>query len=312
MKGIDIYQGERKSGTTLKDIPEKAYKESDFVIVKATQGASYKYVPFFHAMIKRCIADGKLIGAYHYAAGNDPIKEADYFVRVVKPYIGKILLCLDWESYQNKAWGSKIWAKRFIDRVKEKTGVTCILYTGTDGCNQCSNLIGKVALWFAGYPKPQKLNWSVPTFKYNLGKWGNYAIWQYTSSGEKVDRNTTSWTAADWKRQASVAAQRAEEKPATPTLKAYTGTFPTLPSRGYFQLNDGIKELTNKRDQIKNLQKALNWALKGGSGFEELTIDGKYGKRTRDAVVLYQKVYKLKVDGLWGKQCNEKLKTIKK
>lgn len=113
-----------------------------------------------------------------------------------------------------------------------------------------------------------------------------------------------------WKDQETKAAAT---KPTTTTnKKAYTGTFPTLPSRGYYQLNDGIKVLIDKRNQIKNLQKALNWALKGVSGFEELTVDGKYGKRTRDAVVLYQKVYRLKVDGLWGKQCNEKLKTIKK
>ena len=198
MKGIDIYHGDAQSGTTLKAVPEKAYKESDFVIVKATQGISYKYTSFFKSMIKRVIKDGKLAGAYHYAGGNDAVKEADYFISIVKDYIGQIILCLDWEGTQNKNFGSKTWCKKFIDRVKEKTGVTCFLYTGTDGCNQNIGLVGKVPLWYAGYPKPMALGWTVPTWKYNLGKWGKPVIWQYTSSNEKCDRNTTALTKKQW------------------------------------------------------------------------------------------------------------------
>jgi len=202
MKGIDIYQGECKNFKTgeLKPIPEKAYKESDFVIVKATQGVSYKYTSFFHTMIKRALKDSKLIGAYHYASGHDPIKEADYFISVVKPYLGKIVLACDWEGYQNSKWGSKTWCTKFINRVKEKTGITCILYTGEDGCIQNKSLAGKVPLWFARYPRNPKMStsWTVPKLNWNLGVWKNYDIWQYTSTNEKVDRNTTKWTKADW------------------------------------------------------------------------------------------------------------------
>ena len=61
MKGIDVYQGESKNGLSsqLKAIPEKAYKESDFVIVKSTQGLSYGYTAFFKNMINRVLSDGK-------------------------------------------------------------------------------------------------------------------------------------------------------------------------------------------------------------------------------------------------------------
>lgn len=199
MKGIDIFHGDSINETsTLKSVPEKAYKESDFVIVKATQGVSYKYTPFFHTMIKRVLNDGKLAGAYHYAAGNDAVKEADYFLEVVKPYLGKIVLCLDWEGNQNKAFGSKTWCKKFIDRVKAKTGILCMLYTGTDGCKQNKDLAGKVPLWFAGYPKPMKTGWTLPTWKYDLGVWKYCDIWQYTSTNEKCDRNTTEMTKKEW------------------------------------------------------------------------------------------------------------------
>ena len=205
MKGIDVYHNNSKNETsTLRTIPEKGYKESDFCIVKATQGISYSHTKFFHNMIKRVLNDGKLAGAYHYAAGNDAIKEADYFISVVKNYLGKIILCLDWESYQNKAWGSKTWCKTFVDRVKEKTGVTCFLYTGLDGMKQCENLCGKVPLWFAGYPKPMSTSWTVPEFKYDLGKWKKYAIWQYTSNNESLDRNTSPLNATQWRLYANV------------------------------------------------------------------------------------------------------------
>ena len=199
MRGIDIYHGDSvNESSKLKTVPEKAYKESDFVIVKATQGTSYKYTSFFYKMIDRTLKDGKLAGAYHYAEGNDPVDEADYFLSVVKKYIGKAILCLDWEGGQNAKFGSKTWCTKFINRVKEKAGVTCFLYTGEDGCNQNLSLVGKVPLWFAGYPKPQATGWTVPKWKYNLGKWGKPTIWQYTSTNEKCDRNTTALTKQQW------------------------------------------------------------------------------------------------------------------
>lgn len=199
MKGIDIYQGD---GNPLKAVPAKAYKDSDFVIIKATQGVSYKYTSYFTGMIKKALQDNKLCGAYHYAEGNDPIKEADYFLSIVKSYVGKIILCLDWEESigsgkKNKAWGNKTWCKRFIDRVKEKTGITCFLYTGQEGCKQNTTLVDKVPLWFAGYPKNEN-SWTVPKFSYNISPW-KYTIWQFTSGKEKCDRNTTELTEAQWK-----------------------------------------------------------------------------------------------------------------
>ena len=87
MKGIDIFHGEGKNGEyPLNTIPQKAFNDSDFVIVKATQGISYGHRSFMVGAISAAIKADKLIGVYHYAAGNDPVKEADYFLQVVKGF----------------------------------------------------------------------------------------------------------------------------------------------------------------------------------------------------------------------------------
>lgn len=68
MRGIDVYHNEGKNHSyPLKTVPQKAFNESDFVIVKATQGTSYGYESFFTETIDAAKKENKLIGAYHYA-----------------------------------------------------------------------------------------------------------------------------------------------------------------------------------------------------------------------------------------------------
>ena len=73
------------------------------------------------------------------------------------------------------------------------------------------------------------------------------------------------------------------------TKKAYSGTFPTLPKRGYFKKGD-------KGAQVKNLQKFLKWY-----GYS-VKADGKYGKKTIKAVKKFQKAFGMKGNGKFGKK----------
>ena len=286
MKGIDV---SRWNGWPFNRQTEAGYKVSDFVIVKATQGTSYSRTDYFRKAIDRVLKDGKLGGAYHYAAGKDAIAEADFFVSVVKPYIGRIVLALDWEAGGNRAWGSTSWARRFVMRVRQKTGVTPMVYTGNDGVRQCGTCHDVSLLWFAGYPTGAA-NWSVPTWpsRYKTAPWKSWSIWQFTSGG-KLDRNITGLTPADWKRLCGAqAAQEAPkqpqaQKPTASTKQGYSGAFPTLPLRGYYKYGDGIKTLKNHQTQIKRIQSFLVWG-----GFLKGTIDGKYGPQTELAVRNFQ------------------------
>ena len=86
----------------------------------------------------------------------------------------------------------------------------------------------------------------------------------------------------------------------TDEKKTYTGTFPTLPSRGYFKKGD-------TGTQVKNLQKFLNWANDC-----KLSVDGVIGNNTISQVKSFQKKVNLTQDGLFGKSSLSKAKSYKK
>lgn len=67
----------------------------------------------------------------------------------------------------------------------------------------------------------------------------------------------------------------------TATKKAYPGSFPSIPNRGYFKQGDGFNVPSKN---IKRIQKFLNWAIGA-----KLMIDGKYGQKTLTAAKNYKK-----------------------
>ncbi len=289
MRGIDI---SHYDGWPFLPDTAKAYEESDFVIVKATQWESkYKWEGYFAPAIDKAIKDGKLVGAYHYATGLDPKKEADYFLKVVKPYIGKAVLALDWEEGDNRAWGSRTWAKEFVDYVFEKTGIRCFIYTGMDGVDDCEALASTCPLWFAGYPKDQN-SWVIPRWPgyYYTDPWNKYAIWQFTSGDNKVDRNITNISPDGWMEYARGQGTAAPEK-------TYGGKWPVIPDRGWFRAGDGMGALTSYRTQVKRVQRLVNWINEGS-----IAVDGKYGAKTADAVKTAQGKLGVKADGLFGQK----------
>ena len=92
---------------------------------------------------------------------------------------------------------------------------------------------------------------------------------------------------------------KSESKPSS-NKKKYSGSFPTLPSKQYLGKGD-------KGEQVKKLQRFLNWCIGAG-----LSVDGDFGKKTKDAVKKFQKKYGLDVDGKFGPKCLDKAKKIEK
>ena len=202
MYGVDLSRYNMVGSTAytvpMKPNSELAYRDADFVIVKATQGTSYKYTNVFGPTIARAWNDDKLIGAYHYAAGGDPIEEAKYFLSVVEGWLDAAILVLDWEATSNEAWGNTNWAKRFLDYVYEETGIRPFLYSGMSGLKQCTNCYPDYGLWFAGYPvECEEFKFPEWPTRYKTDPWPTFDIWQYSSAGG-IDRNYTSMTKETW------------------------------------------------------------------------------------------------------------------
>lgn len=198
MLGIDVSS---HNGNPFNAVTEQGYKDSKFVIVKATQGTTYTN-PAFDYAYNRAAADGKCLGTYHYAGGNDPAAEAQYYFNKVKHTIGKAIPVIDWEEYQNNSWGSTDWVYKFVKKFYELAGIYPMIYTGSYVLNQVSNCKDICKLWVAGYPKDNN-DWTIPNFPYKVSPWSSYTIWQFTSGAGKLDRNTTPLTPDQWNEYAA-------------------------------------------------------------------------------------------------------------
>ena len=145
MNGIDISAWQGDNGIDLSKI---AY---DFCIVKATEGTDYKN-RYFAAHCDKILNRKKLLGAYHYATGSDPQKEADHFLAYVKKYIGKAILVLDWEAKNNHQFGKNDleWCLKWCNYVYRKTGIKPLIYIQKSAMNAVKK--AGYGLWVAQYP----------------------------------------------------------------------------------------------------------------------------------------------------------------
>lgn len=154
--------------------------EGDFILCKATEGCGY-VDPTCDAKYQMNKAAGKLLGVYHYARpdlGNSAEAEAEFFVNNIKGYIKEAILVLDWES-ANK-WDTG-WAKRWLDKVKELTGVKPVIYMSssvTFAYDWSAVVAGDYGLWVANYGNNDGTNHGCP----KVGYWGVIAMHQYTSN----------------------------------------------------------------------------------------------------------------------------------
>jgi lysozyme len=138
---------------------------------------------------------GLLWGAYHYANGSDPIRQADHFLSVVsnawaqanpvtRPSAG-VLLVLDFEKNGHYPGGSMRpdQAVAFVERIRERTGVYPGIYSGEYHLAQVLNsprvtsaqkkTLTNCWLWIANYSKEPRAT----------APWSYWALWQYCGDG---------------------------------------------------------------------------------------------------------------------------------
>jgi lysozyme len=173
VKGIDVshWQGTIQWKKIAKD-------GVDFVMLKATESDNYTDPTFYNHAINAKKA-GLLVGAYHFARFSSvekAIKEADYFIKVIKASSidFEMPLVLDLESNDSKLSKKDLTEcmNVFIERVRKGTGKAVMLYSFKTFLE--NNLIKPqdIPFWYARYGVEQ------PDIECDM--------WQYTDKG-KVD-----------------------------------------------------------------------------------------------------------------------------
>ena len=145
IKGIDVSKWQGNIDFS------KVKSSTNFVIMKATEGYGYTD-PKFKDNQKGFRNTGIAMGYYHFARpdlGNTPEKEADWFVKIIGALKSGEILALDYEvNYSDPV----NWCKKFLDRVKAKTGVKPLLYINlaTNNKYDWSSVVkGDYGLWLA-------------------------------------------------------------------------------------------------------------------------------------------------------------------
>src|SRR5216117_3845886 len=138
---------------------------------------------------------GLLWGAYHYADGTDPVRQADHFLSVVSSSWSQagsavrgpgVLLVLDFEKNGHYPGGTMRadQAVAFIERIRERTGVYPGIYSGEYHLGQVLNgskvtpaqkkTLTNCWLWIANYHKEPRAT----------APWNYWALWQYCGDGK--------------------------------------------------------------------------------------------------------------------------------
>lgn len=173
-----------------------------FAYVKASEG-NYYTNPLYASQYQGSRNVGMVRGAYHFAIPNwsSGADQARYFVQngggwTSDGYTLPPVLDFEFNPYEgrtingfyfgNTCYGMSpaqltSWVRDFGSTVRSLTGRLPMIYTNTSWWRQClgdPSGLGDYPLWVAAYPSsPTNNAGPVPS------SWGNYSIWQYSSTG---------------------------------------------------------------------------------------------------------------------------------
>lgn len=283
LKGIDVSYWQGKSaGYRYKKFKDAGW---DFIIARIgyADGAVYYPDSTFEHNYKMCRKYGIKFGVYFYSNAANATRgraEAQYVLKLLKKRKIDLPIFIDMEDNATSGKASKAnlaaACKAFCNTIKA-AGYKSGVYASTSWFQSKIGNLGSLTKWIAQYNDRVTYN-------------GSYDMWQYSSTA----------TVPGFSGRRDVNKAYTLFDGSAPVRKAYTGTFPKLPIRGYFKSSD-------KGTQVKCLQKLLNWLT--GSG---LVVDGIVGSKTINAVYKFQEDTGLYEDGLFGKNSLAKAKRIKK
>lgn len=286
--GVDVSDVQYMQAMDMGHFLESNKDRIGFVIIKCTRAASSVnacFKPWAEILTKMNIP----WMAYHYL-NNDEAKaganaEADFFIKQMAPYIGKAGIALDYEGKEHGFAVGPAYAKAWLDRVKEKTGVTPLIYTQQSAVHTLGEIQkAGYPLWVAKYGKNERRTSLMDLADINAGDISPYtkaAIIQYSSNtilpgyAGVLDVDIFYGSEADFR---ALAAVRKE--------------------RDMVEVNTKLPRLAqgSKGAAVKVLQTILNTE---GAG---LAVDGSFGAKTAAAVKDFQKRHGLTVDAVVGRK----------
>lgn len=283
----------------------------DFMICKATEGTTY-VDKNCNSFIQKAKNMGKLWGFYHFMDTKDPVKQADFFVDNCANYFGEGIPVLDYESYGRIGTAG---AKKFLDRVYERTKVRCFVYMSRSVCTEedWSKIAPNHPLWMAQYANNNTTGYqSNPWHSGSTGAWDTFLIHQYSSHGRlngyngNLDLDIAYMTPSAWKKYA--AGEGGSVTPA-PTPSEETSDLGDMKWWGKKFTKELQKQLGTEQDGIVSRQPKSNkkyipcadtssWSFvssyKNGSAMVKAlqkkvgtTADGWFGTNTAKALQKY-------------------------
>jgi GH25 family lysozyme M1 (1,4-beta-N-acetylmuramidase) len=154
-----------------------------FAWQKATEGVTYND-PTLATNMSGAKSAGVLIGAYHFARpeNNTADAEAAHFVAQAGKYMtyGYLRPALDLESgadvYDTPSFSQ--WVVDFMNGVKNRTGVTPVIYIGRYARQgEVDSRVTVYPMWVAHW------TFDPVNTQPNIGIWPSYAFWQYADNG---------------------------------------------------------------------------------------------------------------------------------
>ncbi|OZG51714.1 glycosyl hydrolase family 25 [Pseudoscardovia radai] len=196
MQGIDISNWQ--AGLTIASIDPACR----FIIVKATQGGSY-VSPTMTGQADATLANGRLLGLYHYVDGSGAAAEAAHFAAAVAPYLGRAVLAIDWEAGSNRRWGDTAYLRDVCKAVTDCTGRTPLLYCSASALpavRPVADALG-MRLWVAQYANNNPTGWQ--EHPWDEGAY-TCTVRQYSSAGRvtgyagRLDLDIAYMDAGEW------------------------------------------------------------------------------------------------------------------
>jgi lysozyme len=131
-------------------------------------------------------AVGLAWGAYHFGIGSEPIKQAEHYLKTVKP-TESTLLVLDFENWKLGPNMNLHEAEQFATHIHQQAGRWPVLYTGYPFLSAQlkgveTTILSNCPLWIAAYNNAPEIS----------DHWPTWTFWQYTdgksgSEPRKVD-----------------------------------------------------------------------------------------------------------------------------